>query len=149
MAGKIQTLPQVQNLVVARYRDGKMIRGITHDFGPRKKVFHVNPTGEKGYRVGKKSFRIFFSELKAVFFVKNLEGRGNLPSLEGYLEQKSKLPNSLKEKVTFFDGEILEGTTYGYTPDREGFFMVPQERDCNHLRVFVISSAVRKIETWK
>ena len=81
--------------------------------------------------------------------MKNLEGKQNLPSLYGFLGEKPASPSLLKVKVTFFDGEILEGTAYGYTPDREGFFMIPRERDCNNLRVFVISSAVKKTETWK
>jgi len=39
MEEKPQTIPKVQNLEVARYRDGKMIRGVTHDFGSPKKYF--------------------------------------------------------------------------------------------------------------
>jgi len=39
MKEKLGTIHKVQNLVVARYRDGKMIRGVTHDFGPQKKHF--------------------------------------------------------------------------------------------------------------
>jgi len=48
MKEKLETIHKVQNLVVARYRDGKMIRGVTHDFGPQKKAFHVNTMGEEG-----------------------------------------------------------------------------------------------------
>jgi hypothetical protein len=58
-------------------------------------------------------------------------------------------PELLKIKITFFDGEILIGTTHGYTPEREGFFVAPLESDSNNLRIFVISSAVKKVETWK
>jgi len=41
------------------------------------------------------------------------------------------------------------GTTHGYTAEREGFFVVPLEKDTNNLRIFIISSAVKQIETWK
>ena len=83
MKKKLQTIPQVQNLVAARYRNGKIIRGATHDFGPRKKVFHVNTFGEGGREVGGNVFEVSFSELKAIFFVKSLEGRQGPPPHQG------------------------------------------------------------------
>jgi len=149
MEEKSQTTPKVQNLVVARYRDGKMIRGITHDFGPQKKVFHVTTMERYGRTVNGKVFEVFLSELKAVFFVKTLEGRQGPPSIKGLMGEKLEVPGLMKVRITFFDGEILEGTTQGYTPERNGFFVVPLERDSNNLRIFVISSAVKKVETWK
>jgi len=126
-----------------------MIRGMTHDFGPQKKVFHVSTVEKHGRTVHSKVFEIFLSELKAVFFVKSLEGRQGSPSLIGLMEEKMEASGLIKVRVTFFDGEILVGTTHGYTPEREGFFIVPLERDSNNLRIFVISGAVKKVETWK
>jgi hypothetical protein len=150
MEEKPQTVPKVQNLVVARYRDGKMIRGITHDFGPQKKVFHVSTVERHGRTtVDGKVFEIFLSELKAVFFVKSLEGRQGPPSLKGLMEEKLETQGLMKVRITFFDGEILVGTTHGYTPERDGFFVVPLERDSNNLRIFVVSGSVKKVETWK
>jgi hypothetical protein len=43
----------------------------------------------------------------------------------------------------------MVGTTQGYTPEREGFFVVPFERDSNNLRIFVVSGSVKKVETRK
>ena len=149
MDEKLETLPKGQNLVVARYRDGKIIRGVTHDFGPQKKVFHVSTVEKHGRTVGGKVFEIPLSELKAVFFVKSLEGRQGSPSLKGLMEEKLEAPSLMKVRIIFFDGEILAGTTHGYTPEREGFFVIPMEKDSNNLRIFVISSAVKKVETWK
>ncbi len=149
MEEKAQTIPKVQNLVVARYRDGKIIRGMTHDFGPQKKVFHVNTVEKHGRTIAGKIYEISLSELKAVFFVKSLEGRQGPPSLKGLLEEKLDAPGLMKMRVTFLDGEVLVGTTHGYTAEREGFFVAPLERDSNNLRIFVVSSAVKKVETWK
>jgi hypothetical protein len=149
MEEKPQTIPKVQNLVVARYRDGKMIRGVTHDFGPQKKVFHVSTIEKHGRTVDGKIFEIPLSELKAVFFVKSLAGRQGPPSLKGLMEEKLETPGLMKVRITFSDGEILVGTTHGYTPEREGFFIIPLERDSNNLRIFIVSSAVKKVETWK
>jgi len=149
MADRTQTIHKVQNLVVARYRDGKMVKGVTHDFGPQKKVFHVS-TGEKhGRRLDTRVFEISLSELKAVFFVKSLEGRQDFSSLREVVEEKLEAQGLMKVKITFFDGEMPIGTTHGYNPEREGFFIVPLERDTNNLRVFVVSSAMKGVETWK
>lgn len=149
MEERLQAIPKVQNLVVARYRDGKIIRGVTHDFGPQKKVFHVSTVEKHGRTVDGKVYEISLSELKAVFFVKSLEGRQGPPSLKGLLEEKTEAPGLIKMRIIFLDGEILVGTTHGYTPEREGFFVAPLEQDSNNLRIFVISSAVKKVETWK
>jgi hypothetical protein len=149
MEGKSQSVPKVQNLVVARYQDGKIIRGVTHDFGPKKKVFHVSTVEKYGKTVRGKIFEIHLLELKAVFFVRSLAGRQGPPSLKGLMEEKLDPPGLMKVKITFLDGEILVGTTQGYTHEREGFFVVPLERDSNNLRIFVVSRAVKKIETWK
>jgi hypothetical protein len=149
MEKKLQAIPMVQNLVVARYRDGKMIRGMTHDFGPQKKVLHVSTVEKHGKTVNGKVFEIHFSDLKAVFFVKSLEGKKDPPTPKGLMNEKLEAPGLMKVRVTFFDGEILVGTTHGYTPERDGFFIVPLEKDSNNLRIFVISSAVKSVETWR
>ena len=139
-------VPPIQNLVVARYRDGKLVKGVTYDFGPSKKVFHVNsPEGN-----GKKIFTVSLAELKAVFFVKSFEGRQDHPPVkEPSKEGADGTGTIIKMKITFFDDETLIGTTQGYDPGRPGFFVVPLEKDDNNFRVFVISSAVKQVETWK
>jgi hypothetical protein len=104
MEEKPQTIPKVQNLVVARYRDGKMIRGVTHDFGPQKKVFHVSTVEKHGRTVNGKIFDISISELKAVFFVKSLEGRQGPPSLKGLMEEKLEAPSLMKVRIIFLMG---------------------------------------------
>jgi hypothetical protein len=145
-AEKIRPISRIQNYVVARYRDGRVAKGVTYDFGPQKRGFHVNSSG--GEDAGKVS-EVLLSELKAVFFVKSLEGKKSPSSFKELLEVRSDPTGPIKVKITFFDGETLVGTTHGYTAEREGFFIVPLEKDTNNLRIFVISSAVRDVETWK
>ncbi len=103
-----QSIPRIQNYVVARYRDGRMVKGITYDFGPQKKGFHVVLLEGEAEKQGDKVQEVLFSELKAVFFVKSLEGRRGPPSLKGLLEEEGEeeSPNFLKVKVTFFDGRL-------------------------------------------
>jgi len=141
---KTEPTAKVLNLIVARYRDGRTVKGTTYDFGPQKKGFHVVPLGEEGKKVSE----ILFSDLKAVFFVKSLEGRQDHP-LGKEVEEKPEPGGPMKVKITFLDGETLVGTTQGYTLEREGFFIVPLEEDSNNLRIFVISKAVKQVDTWK
>ena len=148
----IQPAKMAQNLVVAKYRDGRMIKGVTYNFGAEKKAFHVIPlSDDKEDRGVRKGLEVLFSELKAIFFVKTLEGRKGPRTLEGLLkeEEEGEEAGSTKVKVTFFDGEILMGTTHGYTREREGFLVVPLEKDSNNLRIFVIFNAVKEIEVLK
>ena len=146
METKVKVTGGVLNLVVARYRDGKTVKGTTYDFGPQKKGFHVVPVGEEE---GKVSSEVLFSDLKAVFFVRSLEGRLDHPLSKEGLEERADPVGPIKVKITFFDGETLVGTTQGYTEEREGFFIVPLEGDSNNLRIFVNSKAVKQVETWK
>jgi len=140
---------KIQNYVVARYRDGRVIKGVTHDFGTQKKAFHVVPVEEDKRKGGGKVSEVFLSDLKAVFFVKSLRGTKDHPPAKEFLEEGKNPVGSVKVKITFIDGEILIGTTHGYSAERNGFFVAPLEDETNNLRVFVISNAIKQIETWK
>jgi hypothetical protein len=140
---------RIPNYVVARYQDGRMVKGITHDFGTQKKAFHVISVKNEKEERGGKVAEVFLADLKAVFFVKSLTGKGDHSPVKGSLEEEMVPMGSVKVKITFFDGEILMGATHGYSAERKGFFVVPLESESNNLRVFVISNAIKKIETWK
>ena len=88
----------MKNMVVARFVDGRMLKGTTSDFFPTKETFHVDDgSGEA------KEVRI--SDLKAVFFVKTYEGdknrRGGRNAERGGLGRKIM--------VSFKDGEMILG----------------------------------------
>lgn len=140
-----------QNLVVAKYRDGRMIKGVTYNFGPEKRFFHVIPIAEEKAGGVRKGEEVVISELKAIFFVKSLEGRKGLPDLEGLLEEEEEKEqgSAMKVKVTFTDGETLTGMTHGYSRDRQGFFLVPLEKDSNNLRIFIVFQSAKEIEILK
>ncbi|MDI7258992.1 MAG: hypothetical protein QME90_03615 [Thermodesulfobacteriota bacterium] len=149
---KIQPATMTQNLVVAKYRDGRMIKGVTYNFGAEKKAFHVFPLTEGKEEEGvKRGTEVVISELKAIFFVKSLEGRKGPRTLEGLLEEEEEEGQTaaMKVRVAFHDGETLIGMTHGYSRIREGFFVLPLEKDSNNLRIFVIFNAVKEIEPLK
>jgi len=125
--------------VVARFTDGVMLKGTTRDFSPNKPDFHVYSSGD----LRAKAVKVPLARLKAVFFVKTLEG--DKDHVEG-TEAPDTQGQGRPLRVTFKDGEVLVGFTVGYAPDRPGFFFVPCDPESNNLRIFVIRSAVAKVE---
>ena len=133
--------------IIIRYRDGKLLKGYTNDFFPNKPAFHVQPWDEAaGQSIAAtmselKSIVVAVGELKAVFFVKDFKGD------PGYTERRfweGDRPSGRKVEVTFYDGEVIVGTTMGYDPKRIGFFVIPADPQANNLRVFVVTEAVRQ-----
>jgi hypothetical protein len=134
------------NRVVARFADGRVVKGYTYDFSPGKKSFHVIPSlREKPTNAD----AVAFSNLKAIFFVNSFEGRKDHPALKELALQEGQTDSAIKVKATFHDGETMMGTTLAFNRDREGFFMTPIDKESNNTRVFVIFNAVEKMETWK
>ena len=58
------------NKIVARYADGRMVKGTTVDFFPTKDLFHVSVTENGATRLVEVSLK----ELKALFFVRDFSG---------------------------------------------------------------------------
>jgi hypothetical protein len=125
---------------VARYADGRVLKGSTSDFVQTKDVFHVAVADAPP---GSKPQPIQVKDLKAVFFVKDLVGR---PEYQPRQEFGAGQPVAgRKISVVFKDGEVLLGTTQGYQPGRAGFFMVPADSGSNIERCYVVAAATRNI----
>ncbi len=123
--------------VIARYRNGNLIKGYTNDFFPNKPLFHIHPV-DSGQT--EKGIEVVVSQLKAIFFVKDFSGDPSRSDQKRFTEGQQ--PTGRKAEVKFADGESLIGSTMGYDPKRPGFFMAPADSDSNNLRVFVVSGAV-------
>ena len=125
--------------VVVRYSDGKLIKGAAQDFFPNKERFHLipadNPSGG--------AIEVSMKDLKAIFTVRDLTGDSLYKERKKYIEGEQ--PSGKKVEVTFIDGEVLVGTTLGYNPKRQGFFIFPADPKSNNIRVYVVSSAVEKV----
>ena len=125
--------------VVVRYSCGRIIKGFTQDFLPAKKLFHLtpvdNPSGE--------SIEVSIEDLKAIFIVQDFAGHPL------YKERKkcdaAEKPSGQKVEVTFIDGEVLIGSTLGYDPKRQGFYIFPADPKSNNIKVYVVSSFVEKV----
>jgi len=125
--------------VVVRYSDGRLIKGFTQDFFPNRERFHLipadNPSGG--------AIEVSVSDLKAIFMVRDFIGDPLYKERKKYIEGEK--PSGQKVEVTFIDGEVLVGSTLGYDPKRQGFFIFPADPKSNSIRVYVVSSAVGKV----
>ena len=131
------------NKVVIRFLDGRIERGYTADFQPHKEIFHLVVKGEGAGR----SLAIKMANLKAVFFVKELHGMDkDRPVVKrDFADLKDQKLIGKKVRVEFLDGEVLNGITLGYSPQRRGFFFTPIDPESNNERIFAVISAVKDI----
>jgi hypothetical protein len=86
---------------------------------------------------------VSIQELKAVFFVKTLEGNREYKDKKEF--EADKTVAGRKIRVVFKDGEVLVGTTHGYQPGRPGFFIHIVDPQSNNERCFVISAATQEV----
>ena len=125
--------------MVARYINGRRIKGVTQDFFPNKDRFHVYPAAKPSGE----AVEVLLKELKAIFFVRDFVGNYLHNERKEYIQGEK--PSGRKVEVVFRDGEVLVGTTLGYDPSRPGFFLFPADPKCNNIRVFAVSTAVKKV----
>jgi hypothetical protein len=125
--------------VVARYSNGKRVKGFSQDFFPNKDCFHIYPAAKPSGE----AVEVLVKELKAIFFVKDFAGNYLYNERKKYLQEEK--PSGRKIEVTFKDGEVLVGSTLGYDPSRPGFFLFPVDPKCNNIRVFAVTAAVKTV----
>lgn len=126
--------------VVVRFTDGRTLKGTTHDFKPASPRFHLVPPA------GGSAVEVRLEALKAVFFVRDFEGRPSRAKLRGFLDAPAVTAQGKKVAVQFRDGELLCGHTMTFAPDRAGFFVFPADHDGNNLRAFVLTAAAVAIK---
>ena len=125
--------------IVVRYADGKVMKGFTQDFFPNKDRFHLIPSDKPSGE----TMEIIVKQLKAVFVVRDFSGNSQYVERKRYVEGEDAF--GVKMEVTFMDGEVIVGSTLSYNANRPGFFLLPADPKSNNIRVFVVSSAVKKV----
>jgi hypothetical protein len=127
------------NRVIARFRDGKMLKGTTINFRPEAKSFHVIPP-DSPYGEG---VRVDMKDLKAVFFVRDLRGNPDYKEKKEFIHPPGYGRRVL---VTFVDGEEMLGIVHTLDRQRAGFFLFPGDPSSNNERVFALFAAVNRLE---
>jgi hypothetical protein len=128
------------NKVVARFADGRVVKGTTADFFPAKDSFHLSVATDPA---GAKPVEIHTKDLKALFFVKDFAGDPQRVKRNEF--DPSRPPAGRRIRVVFKDGEVLVGTTTGYQPGRPGFFLVPADASSNNERCYVVAASTQEI----
>jgi hypothetical protein len=122
--------------IVARYADGRVVKGHCRGFIPARGYLSVSPAPDGAQST---VTTVLVRHLKAVFFVHDLEGT------PGGVEP-TPVARGRDIVVTFMDGEVLSGTTLNYAVDGPGFYLSPHEQRGNNLRIFVVNEAVRHVQ---
>ena len=128
------------NQVVAHTRKGDLIKGLTNDFLPNKDRFHLTPAGSPP---GTRPLEILLTDLKALFFVKNLAGKPEHTKQNAF--DQRVVYHGRKLKIVFQDGEILMGTAESYQPGRPGFFLTPVDPGSNNERCYILTAATKEV----
>ena len=124
--------------IVARYRNGEMVKGTTHNFTPSGVSFHV-------FRIdatpGEQPTVVSLTELKAVFFVETFEGDAD----HDYETDPDAAVAGRRTTVEFTDGETMMGGVLQYSPHLTGFFLFPADAEGNNKKVFIVNSSVQNV----
>lgn len=133
--------PVAQTLkVVAHLANGTLVKGSTQDFHPDRAQFRVVLPN------GRDTVPVRMDQLKALFFVRKLEGAPPRPRQKEFLPTDGNRPNGKPVAVQFRDGELLVGYTHSFNTERKGFFMLPADPGDNNLRIFVMKSAAAALK---
>jgi hypothetical protein len=127
--------------VVARFmREDRIVKGYTHDFFPTKDTFHL-----EHHDAQPDTFPeiVVVQDLKAIFFVKSFEGDETYQDKDKFNPQKRP---GRRVEVEFADGERVQAYCESYHPTRQGFIVFPLDEESNNDKIFVVNSAVKKVE---
>ncbi len=125
--------------VVARFKDGSVKKGTAQNFSPENVFFHLLTSSGQ-------TLLVRMVELKAVFFVKDFLGNKLHKDINKISRSNIQVGEGRMIKVTFSDDEIIIGYSTDYSPNRQGFFMIPADIKGNNEQIYVITSATKKVE---
>ncbi|MGQ0642712.1 MAG: DUF6982 domain-containing protein [Gemmatimonadaceae bacterium] len=128
------------NQVVARFRDGRLIKGTSMDVDPAKPACHIRTPDGAIYTVE-------LMELKALFFVKSPNGDARHNESTDLQPADRRQFGSTLVELTFADGERMVGLTNRSTPNGNFFFVLPVDARSNNIRILVNRSALKSVAT--
>jgi len=126
------------NEVVAHYLDGRLVKGISLDVDPGRPICHI--------RTDQGALEVKLSDLKALFFVRDLAGRSGRKDILQLEPGDGRARGAYPIELEFQDGERLVGLTVRYPPVRPFFFVLPADAGSNNVRVLVNRAAVKRMD---
>jgi hypothetical protein len=116
--------------VIARFRDGRLMKAFTNDFHPSKPYLNLSTTP-----VVDDARFTQVAQLEALYFPRSAEDTP-VPANQ---------PHGRKIEVTLPNGDVVVGSTLNYRRDGNGFFVHPAEPQSENSRIFVTAAAVRHV----
>lgn len=135
--------------IVAKFHDGKILKGYTVDFNPTEEYFHLYPVEDDLETAKEEKIKIKLADLKAVFFVKTFQGNKDYKKVRSFQDNDSGPLPQRRIIIVFKDGENFYGTTYSFSPEKNGFFAFPIDPLDNNDRVFVPKDALERVHVKK
>ena len=135
-----------EDKVVAHYKDGRIVKGHTRDFSPRRDSFTLQL-----YVTESGPVPVFLDDLKAVFHVKTFDGDPGHPprgeEVRTIADPRYADVMDLGRQVSlrFLDGERLWGYADESAEELPGFFFFPTDSVDNNLRIYVIKSSLKEM----
>ena len=127
----------MSNRVVARFLDGRVLKGASFDVSLTKETCHVQTaTGPVEVRL---------SELKALFFVKDLTGDPARQEARTIAQGDPRAVGGRRVEIRFKDGEQLVGLMPSYGPEQQFFYILPADAGSNNIRILVNRAATSSV----
>ncbi len=124
------------NAIVARFADGRTIKGMSLDVAPERPTCHVRTADGAMVEVA-------LRDLKALFFVKSLDGDAQRNDEQAVDAADPRLRGAKLIEVVFHDQERIVGMVMRFPPLKSLFFLVPADPASNNLRILVNKDQVK------
>ena len=97
--------------VVVHYKAGRLLKGYTHDFRPGESTFTLvsEQRRDKG-----QTYLVKVGDLKAVFFVRSLNGNMFYREKKKFAEVNMSHLRGIGIRLHFKDGEVIRGSSLDY-----------------------------------
>jgi small nuclear ribonucleoprotein (snRNP)-like protein len=134
-----EATPLRRSKVVVACLDGRRLKGHLHNLSTAINFFRLYPEEDSPENAGTE---IKFEEIKAVFFVKDIDGDPKRhDSYEAHPHQHGR-----PLEVTFKDGEKIRGVSETFHREKVGFFLFPADPNGNNVRIFVVNRNIASVE---
>ena len=126
------------NNVVARFRDGRVLKGSSLDAHSPKPTFHLKTPDGPMQELARE-------EMKAIFFVRSFDGDPDRDDSTDVDPEDRRARGMKAVRVTFEDDEVIVGLTAHFPVTRPFFFVLPVDADSNNIRILVNRDAMKEI----